>query len=236
MVAGLLGQVEEIVTANRILAALGILDSFGHVSVRYSDEPDRFLLARSMAPALVSPEDIMMYETSGLPVASEQRRSYLEVFIHSETYRSRPDVGAIVHSHSPAVIPFSIVKSTPLRPVYHMAAFLSETTPVFDIRDRAGEATDLLIRTADLGADLSRCLGRGSAVLMRGHGFTVVGETVQQAVFRSVYLESNAKIQMAALQLGTVQYLTEAEALAAARVNESQIGRAWEVWSRDLGH
>ena len=225
---------QELVAANHILFARGIVDGFGHVSVRNAAQSDRFMLSRSMAPGLVAAADILTYDLEGREVQGDARPSYIERFIHSEIYRARPDVVAVVHSHSPAVIPFSVVKGIAIRPVYHLAGFLGEAIPVYEIRDDAGDATDLLIRDAQLGAALSRCLDQHVAVLLRGHGSTVVGDNLRQAVFRAVYLEMNARIQADALQLGEVTYLTAQEAARSAITNDRQMDRAWSLWLRDV--
>lgn len=223
---------EELALANRILVRQGVLDAFGHVSVRHPSRPDRFLLARNMAPASVTADDILELDLDG-NVQGSDARPYLERFIHGEVLRSRPDAMAVVHSHSPAVIPFSVAKGAGLRAVSHMGSFLGEHTPVFEIRDVAGDASDLLIRDHALGRALAQSLGAGAAVLMRGHGVTVVGAGLREAVFRAVYTEFNARIQAAALALGPVTYMTGAEAIASARTNASQIDRAWNVWRED---
>lgn len=220
----------ELVDANHILFDQGVVDGFGHVSLRHPVLPDRFLLARSMAPALVTADDMLVFDLEGAPIAAEGRSVYLERFIHSEIYRARPDVVAIVHSHSPAVVPFSVVRGTRLRPLCHMCGFLGAGTPVFEIRDVAGRGSDLLIRDARLGAALARSLGQGAAVLMRGHGSTVVGGSLRQAVFRAVYTEVGARLQAEAMRLGPVTYLTDDEAAAAAKANDAQIDRAWLLW------
>jgi HCOMODA/2-hydroxy-3-carboxy-muconic semialdehyde decarboxylase len=207
-----------------------VVDAFGHVSVRHDKRSDRYLLARNMAPAEVTRDDILAFDLDSVPVNGDARAVYLERFIHGEIYRRRPDVMAVVHSHSPAVVPFSVVSSMPLRPVCHMCGFLGAATPVFEIRDFAGSGSDLLIRDARLGAALAQSLGQGTAVLMRGHGATVVGGTLRQAVFRAIYTEVGARLQAEALRLGPVTYLTEEEAEAAARSNDGQIDRAWALW------
>ena len=224
---------EELALANRILVRQGVLDAFGHVSVRHPGRPDRFLLARNMAPASVTPDDVLELDLDGTVHGSEAR-PYLERFIHGEVLRMRRDAMAVVHSHSPAVIPFSVARTAPLRAVSHMGSFLGEHTPVFEIREFAGDASDLLIRDNALGAALARSLGGGPAVLMRGHGVTVVGATLREAVFRAVYTEFNARIQAAALALGPVTFLTAGEAVASAATNASQIDRAWNVWKEDV--
>jgi len=220
----------DLAIANRILVRQGVVDAFGHVSARHPARPDRFLLARNMAPASVTPDDILEFDLDGTPVTSGAPKVYLERFIHGEIFRARPDVMGVVHTHSPAVIPFSVVKQVQLRAVSHMGSFLGETTPVFEIRDAAGDSSDLLIRDNALGRALAVSLGRGTAVLMRGHGITVVGSTLREAVFRAVYSEFNARIQAEAQKLGPVTYMTGGEAAASAATNASQIDRAWNVW------
>jgi ribulose-5-phosphate 4-epimerase/fuculose-1-phosphate aldolase len=222
--------IQELVDANHILFHQGVVDGFGHVSVRHPVRPDRFLLARSMAPGLVTAQDVLEFDLDGAPVEPDGPAPYLERFIHGEIYRKRPDVGSVVHSHSPAVVPFSVVTGTKLRPICHMCGFLGGETPVFEIRDFAGSGSDLLISDNRLGVALAQSLGQGPAVLMRGHGSTVVGNTVRQAVFRAVYTEVGARLQMEALRLGPVTYLTEEEAVATTNTNNTQIDRAWFLW------
>jgi ribulose-5-phosphate 4-epimerase/fuculose-1-phosphate aldolase len=225
------GLIEDLVTANRILAAEGVLDGFGHVSARHDKRPDRFLLARSMAPALVTAADIMEFDLDGNAVAAHGRTAYLERFIHSEIYKTRPEVQAVVHSHSPAVIPFGVV-GVRLRPIFHLGGFLGAGAPVFEIREAGGPATDMLVRTPALGAALAGTLGDAPVALMRGHGDVVVGRSVREAVFRAVYTEVNARLAGEALRLGggEVVFLNEEEARAAAITNSAQIDRPWELW------
>jgi ribulose-5-phosphate 4-epimerase/fuculose-1-phosphate aldolase len=222
--------IDELVAANHILFDQGVVDGFGHVSARHPAASDRFLLARSIAPALVTAPDIMEFDLDGNPLDARGHTAYLERFIHSEIYRARPDVGAVVHSHSPAVVPFSVVKDVPLRAVGHLGGILGEGCPVFEIRDAAGPGTDLLIRNRALGEALARSLGQGSVVLMRGHGSTVVGSSVRYAVFNAIYTEKSAALQSEAMRLGAVTYLTREEARAAAACNAGQIDRSWELW------
>ncbi|WP_175693237.1 class II aldolase/adducin family protein [Burkholderia ambifaria] len=224
--------VEDLVCANRILSDQGIVDAFGHVSVRHDKDPKRFLLARNMAPGTVDVQDIIEFTLDGVPVNAGGRAVYLERFIHGEIYKARPDVQAIVHSHSPTVLPFSVTKRTRLRPVCHMSGFLGAGTPVFEIRDIAGEATDLLVRDNVLGAALAHQLGNAAFVLMRGHGSTVVAPTLKQAVYRAVYAEVNARMQIEALQLGDVVYLSDQEATAACANIETQVERPWALWKK----
>ena len=177
----------DLVTANHILFDQGVVDAFGHVSVRHDKKPDRFLLARNMAPGDVTAQDIIEFTLDGEPVNAAGRRVYLERFIHSEIYREYPDIQAVVHSHSHSIVPLSVVKSTPLRAVFHMAGFIGEGAPVFEIRDVAGTGSDLLIRDNRLGQALARCFESSDIVLMRGHGSTVIARSLQQVVFRAVY-------------------------------------------------
>ncbi len=222
---------DELAIANHILFHQGVVDGFGHVSRRHPDRPDRFLLARSMAPALVQRSDILEFDLSGDPVTAGGRTPYLERFIHSEIYRARPDVTAVVHSHSPAVIPFGVVSTATLRPICHMSGFLCTGTPIFEIRDHAGDGSDMLIRSRTLGEALARRLGPSAVVLMRGHGSTVVGSSLRQAVFRAVYTEVNARLQAEASRLGPITFLTTAEGAAASATNDGQINRAWDLWA-----
>jgi ribulose-5-phosphate 4-epimerase/fuculose-1-phosphate aldolase len=220
----------DLVAANRILFHQGVVDGFGHVSVRHNKRPRNFLLSRNMAPANVTAADILEYDPEGEPVVAGGPRVYLERFIHSEIYKARPDVVAVVHSHSPSVVPFGVVTGVPLRAVCHMSSFLGLDTPIFEIRDTAGPANDMLIRDKKLGAALATSLGDRPAVLMRGHGSTVVGSTLRQAVFRAIYTEVNAKLQAEALRLGPVTYLNAQEAELSAATNATQIDRAWDLW------
>lgn len=221
---------EELAMANRILFREGVVDGFGHISVRHDKRPDRFLLARNMAPAMVTADDIVEFDFDGNPVNAAGRSVYLERFIHAEVFRARPDVMAVVHSHSPSVVPFSISRKAKFLPVCHMSGFLGMCTPVFEIRDHAGESSDLLISNSKLGAALAATLGKCDCALMRGHGSTVAGSTIREAVFRAVYTEVNAKLQSEAMSLGDFIPLTEGEAVTSARNIASQINRAWDFW------
>jgi ribulose-5-phosphate 4-epimerase/fuculose-1-phosphate aldolase len=231
--AGPAQLVEDLVDANHILFHQRIVDAFGHVSARHPGRNDRFLLARNVAPRLVGADDILEYDVAtGEPLATDPPRQYLERYIHSEIYKARPDVMAVVHNHSPAVLPFGIVKDARLRPVCHMCGFLGAGPPVFEIRDNAGDASDLLIRNRELGAALARSLGQDRVVLMRGHGCTIVAESLRVAIYRAVYTELNAKLLLQALPLGEVQYLTPAEADATRITNEGQAERPWNLWKQ----
>lgn len=220
---------QEVALANHILAHLGVIDGFGHVSVRDPQAAGRFLIARSMAPALVNADDVLSLDFAGDTMAGETRRSYLERYIHAEIYRARTDVHAIVHTHSPEMIQFGAT-ARPLRPIYHMAACIGSHVPIFEIRESGGPATDMLVRNADLGKSLADTLGEANVVLMRGHGSTVVGANLREAVFCAFYAETNARLQRRAGQLGEIMFLNDEETMAAARANASQVDRAWELW------
>ena len=224
--------IADLVAANRILYAQSVLDGYGHVSVRHDANPDRFWLSRSMAPGLVTAGDIMEFDLSGEPVDARGRSSYAERFIHSEIYRHRPDVKAIVHSHSPAVIPFGVT-SIPLKPIFHMSGFLGGGVPVFEIRETAGD-TDMLVRNPALGEALARRLNDKPAALMRGHGSVAVGISLPQVVFRAIYLEVNARLQVDAMKLGSVNFLTDGEANLAAAANDIHVMRPWMLWKHEI--
>lgn len=226
--------IEDLVAANHILAAHGVLDGFGHVSVRHNLDPDHFLMSRSLAPELVIANDIMEYDLNGTAVDSQGRGSYSERFIHAAIYRARPDVMAIVHSHAPSVIPFG-VSSVRLRPLYHMASFMLDGIPVFDIGDKFG-ITDMLVKTPERGDALAAALGDSAVVLMRGHGMTVVGPAIPFAVARSIYTEINAGLQRDAIALGgDVKYLDPAEAQARVDAGENEgYERPWQLWKREV--
>jgi HCOMODA/2-hydroxy-3-carboxy-muconic semialdehyde decarboxylase len=223
--------IADLVAANRILAKEGVVDGFGHVSVRHNAAPGVFLLARSMAPGLVTAADIVQYGPDGEALGDDRRPGYTERYIHSEIYGALPEVVAVVHSHSPSVIPFGVTE-VKLRPIYHMSGFLGQEVPVFEIRDTAGDATDMLIRTPALGAALAGSLGSATVVLMRGHGNVVVGRSIPEVVYRAIYTELNARLQADALRLGDgrVAYLSAGESAAATATNARALTRAWEMW------
>lgn len=225
--------VRDIVDASRILSALALLDAFGHVSRRHPERADRFLLSRSMAPALVTATDVLEHDLDGAAPSTPGARLFLERFIHGEIYRRRADVHAVVHSHSTAVLPFTVVASAPVRPIHHMAGHLGGCPAPFDVADHAGPGSDLLIRDGALGCALATHLGEAAVVLMRGHGFTAVGADVPQATYRAVYTARNCEVQQAALALGEPRYLTDGEAVACDRASSGQVGRAWDLWRRD---
>ena len=221
--------VNDLVAANRILAGLEVLDAFGHVSVRDPGRADCFLLSRSLAPELVTPDDIMTFDMASVPQNGDTRTPYLERFIHGEIYQQRPDVVSVVHSHAATVVPFA-ASSVPLKPIYHMSSFLRTGAPVFEIREKFG-MTDMLIRNNAQGAALAEKLGDNSAVLMRGHGYCTVGGSIPEAVFRAYYARVNADLQQRAIALGgRVTYLDDEEARLYDETNRSVLGRPWGLW------
>jgi ribulose-5-phosphate 4-epimerase/fuculose-1-phosphate aldolase len=224
--------IEDLVVANRILAHEGILDAYGHVSMRDPGNPSRYLIARSLAPEFVTPDDIVEYDMDSNPVGGGARQGLIERFIHGEIYKVRPDVNGIVHSHSQAVIPFS-VSNVPLRPVFHMAGFLSLGAPVWDSESTGDPAgNQILVRNNVLGASLASALGKGYVVLLRGHGAVTVGPDVRVAVKNAIYLEADARMQSVAIGLGgSITYLSQDEALAMASA-KGDLGRAWDYWKR----
>lgn len=224
--------IQDLIAANRTLARYGIVDAYGHVSVRHDKDPNRFLMASARAPELVSEADIIEYDLDAVPVDLNGRSQYSERYIHAMIYQARPDVTSVVHNHSPSVIPFGI-SSVPIRPVYHMSAFIGEGLPIYDIREASG-MTEMLVNSAERGGALAAELGDGPAVLMRGHGVAVVGPSIPFAVGRSIYLELNAAIQLQAIGLGgTVTYLDPEEARRVLEAGENRsYDRPWELWRR----
>ena len=224
-------RIADLAAASRILAARGVVDGFGHVSMRHPGAPDRYLMARSLAPALVTPGDIVEYDLESTPCNAAGRASFLERFIHGEIYKARPEVMAVVHSHSPSVIPFGLV-DVPMRAMFHNAAFLASGVPVFDIREKFG-ATDLLVSDGAKGAALVGIMGSQDVVLMRAHGSVACGPTLETAVFRAVYTEVNARIQHWTTALGSgapISALDLEEGRLADAVNQGAGLRAWHLW------
>jgi HCOMODA/2-hydroxy-3-carboxy-muconic semialdehyde decarboxylase len=223
--------IEDLVAAYRILAQQGVLDGFGHVSARHNRSASRFIMSRSLAPELVTAADLIEFDLDGNAVDAKGRALYSERFIHAEIYRARPDVRAVVHNHAPSLIPFGVT-AVPLRPVYHMASFIGNGVPIFDIRKSFG-MTDMLVSDSAKGRALAEALADKTCVLMRGHGVAVVGPTIQYAVGRSIYLDLNARIQAQALALGgsNVIYLDPAEAQKMMDAGENRgYERPWELW------
>lgn len=225
-----MSQLEDLVASYRILAEFGVIDAYGHVSVRSEGDPNHYFLSRSLAPELVTEADLMEYDLDSNPIDERGRESVRERFIHGEAYKARPEVMAVVHNHSPTVVPFSVTQ-VQLRPIFHMAAFVGLGVPVFEIRDFE-QGTDLLVRSASLGAALAGVLGDKPAAVMRGHGAVVVGENLPRAVGRSIYLEQSAQMQLQAMTLagseGRVTFLDEAESIAGSKTQD--YGRAWPMW------
>ncbi len=225
------GLIEDLVAASRILAMHEVLDAYGHVSARSDRRPERFVISRSLAPALVTAADLMELDADSEPLPGDKRKGFIERYIHGEIYRARPEVMAVVHSHSASVIPFGITRSK-LRPVYHMGSFLWSGAPVFDIRKVRAE-NDLLIRDRALGEALVGSLGTCNCVLMRGHGMTVVGDGVPEAVFRAIYTEMNARLQLQASALdGPIEFPSDEEGRRSTASNRGTLERPWELWKK----
>jgi HCOMODA/2-hydroxy-3-carboxy-muconic semialdehyde decarboxylase len=223
------GVIEDLVAGSRILADQGVLDGFGHVSVRHPGNPARLLMSRSLAPALTTAADILEYDLDCKALDDRGRSSFLERFIHCEIYKARPDVRSVIHTHSPGIVPFA-ASTVPLRPMYHVAGFLAAGVPVFEIRTHAG-MTNMLISGAPLGKALAETLGDKPVVLMRGHGNVVVGPSVQVAVYRAVYTEINARLQAQAIALGgPITYLEKEEGEKADLIQQQVVMRPWELW------
>jgi HCOMODA/2-hydroxy-3-carboxy-muconic semialdehyde decarboxylase len=229
-----LRALDELVTANRILAREGIVDAFGHVSIRHPEHPDRYCLSRARAPECIEPADIMEFALDGTPIEPAGRKPYAERFIHGAIYEARPGAQAVVHNHSPAVIPFGVT-GTPLRPVMHMCASMGTHVPIWDSRTTFGD-TNLLVTGLPMARDLAETLGDRSVALMRGHGCVVAGASLREVVFNAVYLELNAGLQARASALGDVMFLTDGEVRAVLATRSSfTFERAWEYWCQRAG-
>jgi len=226
----------DVVIANRILAHEGIVDAYGHVSVRHPRDPKRYLLARSLSPEMVQQADIMEFDLDGTPAGGDSRQPYLERFIHGAVYEARPEVAAVVHAHAEDVLPFGIT-STPLRPVIHSGSFMGAEVPVWDIRDRFGD-TNLLVTNMPQGRDLAARLAGNNVALMRGHGFVAAARSLIEVVRMSVYVPRNARVQMAAMRLGEVKPLSRGEIdarNAGYKPHSPETWRAWEYWATRAG-
>ena len=224
--------IEDLVIANHVLAGHGVLDAFGHVSIRHPGNADRFLMSRSLAPALVTAADLLEYDLDGNAVDARGRAGFLERFIHAEIYKARPDVKAVIHSHSPSVIPFGTTQ-VPMQPMFHISAFLSPQVPVFEIR-KVGGMTDMLVSNAQLGKALAEALGGGAVVLMRGHGMAVTGPSLPLTVFRAIYTEVNARLQTQAIEIGgPITFLAPEESEKSNKVIDQIHLRAWDLWKRE---
>jgi len=219
---------DDLVAANRILYAQKIVDGLGHVSVRHDKNPEMYVLAAERAPGLVTRKDLAIYDLDSNAMTLLDRRPYNERFIHGEIYKSRPDVNSVVHCHTPSFLPFCVCK-VGLRPIYHMSGFLGRGVARFEIRDFAG-MTDMLVSSPKLGKALAQSLGDKQIVLMRGHGATMAGQSIKHAVFRAIYGALNATVQMEAMRLGEVTYLSDEEALKGADINDRFVDRSWALW------
>jgi HCOMODA/2-hydroxy-3-carboxy-muconic semialdehyde decarboxylase len=224
----------ELVTANRILAREGIVDAFGHVSLRQPDRADRYWLSRARAPECIEAADIMAFGLDGTPIDPAGRKPYAERFIHGAIYEARPDVRAVVHTHSPGIIPFGVT-GVRLRPLMHMCASMGTEVPVWDSRTRFGD-TNLLVTNVSMARDLAAGLGQRSVALMRGHGAVVAGGSLREVVFNAIYLELNATLQQRAAALGDITFLSEGEVRAILASRSSfTFERAWEYWCQRAG-
>ncbi|MDP6427053.1 MAG: class II aldolase/adducin family protein [Alphaproteobacteria bacterium] len=227
--------IDNLVTANRILAHENVVDAYGHISMRHPDDPGRYFLACSRSPELVEPGDILEFSLDSQCIDDKGMNLYIERPIHGSIYAVRPEIMSVVHNHSYAVIPFSVSKA-PLRPIAHVAARIGHSVPVWDIHDNFGD-TDLLVSTNEQGGDLARAMGEGRVILMRGHGATVAGLSIEDAVMTSVFLQVNAQLQIDALRLGEVTYLHPGEVDIRLARSQDFVGnsRAWEYMSRRAG-
>lgn len=217
--------------ANRMVANEGVLDAFGHVSMRHPTDPGRFLMSRSRGPELVQAEDVLEFTLDSAPVKPPTARLYSERVIHGEIYKARPDVNAVCHHHAPSILPFC-VSLTELKPLYHLGATMGTSVPVWDSRDDFGN-TNLIVGKPEEGASLARALGPNWIVLMRRHGATVAGRTLEELVFRTIYIARNAALQLQAQSLGDIFPLNSEETELAGHFNlePGPVMRAWEYWS-----
>ena len=231
--------ITELVIANRILAREDVVDAYGHVSVRHPDNPERFLLSHSLAPAFVERSDIVEHDLQGKSIHDEKRPLYLERFIHGAIYEARPDVVAVVHAHAEDTLAFGIAPAK-LRPVIHSGAFIGAEVPVWDIARKFGDKTNLLVSNVAQGRDLAKTLARNNVVLMRGHGFAAAATSLIDVVRMSVYLPRNARVQFRAMQLGRARPLSKGEIQARTggsgyKPGSPETQRAWQYWARRAG-
>ena len=228
-------QLEDLVTANRILAREDVVDAYGHVSIRHPRNPGRYFLSRSRAPQLVERNDLMEFTLEGEPVDQQGREMYSERPIHGGVYEARPDVMAIVHNHAQPVVPFGVT-DVPLKPMFHLAALIGDDIPTWDIQDNFGD-TNLLVTTMPQGRDLATTLGPRRVALMRGHGCVVAGAALKEAVMAAIYLQVNASLLLESLKLGNVKYLSPGEVaiMSEGQLGLRTMGRAWEYWAVRAG-
>ena len=226
--------VDDLVASNRILSNENVIDAFGHVSSRHPSQPDRFLMSRARAPALVEATDIMEFDLAGTPTDASKGHPYIERFIHAAIYAARPDVHAVVHDHSPDILPFS-VSATPLRPLSHTGGQMGERVPVWEIAEKFGDSTNLLVTNLRIGQDLAARLGSGSTLLMRGHGAVTAAPTIRMATFIAVNLDLQAHLEAEAMKMGAVRFLSAGEVAASALNFDpaspgDAVARTWEYW------
>ena len=232
--------IDDLLAANRILSNENVIDAFGHVSCRHPVRTSHFLMSRARAPALVVAEDIMEFDAAGAPVDAEGRHPYIERYIHAAIYEARADVHSVVHDHSVEIIPYG-VSTIPLRPVSHIGGLLGAKVPVWDVREKFGAESNLLVVSLDMGRDLARRLGDGNAVLMRGHGAAAAGASIRLATIAAIMLNLQARLQRDAIALGgEVNYLAPGEVAATGRIFDpatqgDAIGRTWEYWCDRAG-
>jgi ribulose-5-phosphate 4-epimerase/fuculose-1-phosphate aldolase len=225
---------DDLVLANKILFGLNVVDAFGHVSVRHDKLDDHYLMSRHLPPGMVTQADIVTFDLDSTPLTHVDKPQYSERFIHGEIYKVRGDVRSVVHCHARPLIPFGVAKGAKLRPMFHMCGFLGLGVPIFEIRE-AGGMTDMLIRTAALGKALAASLRDKHVVLMRGHGATMVGESIAESVFRAVYATENASIQMQAHALapnGEIEFLSEEESVLSGKGRN--VPRSWTLWKHQF--
>jgi HCOMODA/2-hydroxy-3-carboxy-muconic semialdehyde decarboxylase len=225
------GLLDDLVAANRVLYAKNVVDGLGHVSVRHDKDPNLYVLAAERAPGLVTRDDLAIYDLDSNAQTLRERRPYNERFIHGEIYKARPDIHSVVHCHTPSLVTFCVCQCQ-LRPLYHMSGFLGRGVARFEIRETAG-MTDMLVSSPPLGAALAKSLGDKQIVLMRGHGATMAGQSIKHAVFRAIYAALNATMQMDAMRLGEVMFLSDEEALKATDLNDRFVDRSWALWKHE---
>jgi ribulose-5-phosphate 4-epimerase/fuculose-1-phosphate aldolase len=220
---------DDLVAANHILYAKNIVDGLGHVSARHDKDPNLYVLAAEKAPGLVEREDLAIYDLDSNAQTLRDRRPYNERFIHGEIYKARPDVKSVIHCHTPSLVTFCVCQ-VPLRPLYHMSGFLGCGVARFEIREFAKEATDMLVSSPQLGASLAKVLADKQIVLMRGHGATMAGQSVKHAVYRAIYAALNAIMQMDAMRMGEITFLSDQEAMKGMDINDRFVERSWALW------
>ena len=229
-------ELKQLVAANRILAKEQVVDAFGHISLRHPEHPHHYILSRSRAPELVELDDLMEFELDGEPIDKQDRTPYGERFIHGAVMEARPEINAVVHNHAYDVLPFGVT-NTPIKPLIHTASVIGEHIPTWDIRDKFGDATDMLVRNMEQGRDLTLALDGNTCILMRGHGAVIAGKTIKEAVVTSIYLMINARIQTVSLAMGNPVYLSPSEIKNMTDVQFSPLAmdRMWEAFCLRAG-